>query len=444
MVVSVAENISFFKSTVYDILEIMENQLSSFSQSDSKSSIRRFRRIFLIVLLVIGAFAGGYVVGTNRLEEVSASIFDGRLLDKPGRVSQGQDVDFDLFWDVWETVKKEYVDGKNLTEKKLFYGALAGLVNATEDPYSVFFNPEEAQEFEQDLSGMFEGIGAEIGFRDEVLTIMAPLEDMPAMKAGVQAGDQIYAINGESTINMTLEEAIKKIRGPKGTEVTLTLGREKRDTPLEVTITRDTVMVKSIRLTWLENNQVAMIKVFNFNNDTRDLFNQSVTEVLRKNPKGLILDLRNNPGGYLDTAVAMASQWVEDGIVVTEEFGDGHKIEHSALGNAPLADMPTVVLINQGSASASEIVAGALKDYHKATLVGQKTFGKGSVQVLRNLRDGSAVKITTAKWLTPQGAYIHEKGIEPDVAVERTSEDRVADKDPQRDRAVSELLNPQR
>ena len=369
-------------------------------------------------------------------------MFEGRLLDKPGNITRGQDVDFDLFWEVWETVKKEYVDGKDLTEKKLFYGALAGLVQSTNDPYSVFMNPEEAQEFEQDLSGRFEGIGAEIGFRNEVLTIMAPIEDMPAMKAGVQAGDQIYEINGESTLNLTLEEAIKKIRGPKGTQVTLTLGREKVDKPLEITITRDTVVVKSIRLTWHDNDQVAMIKIFNFNNDTRELFNEAVKEVLAKNPKGLILDLRNNPGGYLDTAVDVSSKWVEEGNIVIEEFGDERKVEHKALGNAPLADMKTIVLVNQGSASASEIVAGALKDYKKAILVGEKTFGKGSVQVLRDLSDGSVVKITAAKWLTPSGSYIHEQGIEPDIVVERTLEDRAAQKDPQRDRAIQEILQP--
>lgn len=413
----------------------------NFHENSSMTRSPRVRQGFSVVLIIALAFGLGWAVGNKKLEAVKAGIFEGRLLDKPGNVRQGQDIDFDLFWEVWETVKKEYVDGDDLTEKKLFYGALAGLVQSTGDPYSVFMNPEEAQEFEQDLSGRFEGIGAEIGFRDEILTIMAPLEDMPAIKAGVQAGDHIYAINGESTSNLNLEEAIKKIRGPKGTQVTLTLGREKIDKPLEITITRDTVVVKSIRLTWLEKDQVAMIKIFNFNNDTRDLFNEAIKEVLAKNPKGLILDLRNNPGGYLDTAVAIASNWVEDGNIVVEEFGDQRKVEHKALGNAPLADLKTVILVNQGSASASEIVAGALKDYKKAVLIGEKTFGKGSVQVLRNLSDGSVVKVTAAKWLTPNGSYIHEQGIEPDIVIERTIEDRTAEKDPQRDRAILELLN---
>lgn len=415
--------------------------------SSNGAPIRRSSKITWIIVSLVAvclAFGGGFFLGGRSSSSLGGNIFDGSVTDKPGRVSRGQDVDFNLFWDVWDTVKKEYVDTDKLTEKKLFYGALEGLVHATDDPYSVFMNPEEANEFEQDLAGTFEGIGAEIGFRNEVLTIMAPIEDMPAMKAGVRAGDQIYKINGESTVNFSLEEAIKKIRGPKGTTVTLTLLRAKESKPIDIPIIRDTVVVKSIKTNWLEKEQIFVIKVYNFNDDTRVLFNQAVNDALSKKPKGLVLDLRNNPGGYLDTAVAMASAWVTEGSIVTEQFGDNRKIEHTALGNAPLVDLPTVVLVNQGSASASEIVAGALKDYAKAVLVGEKTFGKGSVQVLRELSDGSVVKVTTAKWLTPKGSYIHEKGIEPDIEIERTPEDRAANKDPQLDRAVQELQKPKK
>lgn len=411
--------------------------------SNTGAPLRRSSKITWLVfsLIALGiAFGGGVFLGGRSSNASGADVFDGKVTNKPGRITRGTDIDFNLFWDVWDTVKKEYVDTDKLTEKKLFYGALEGLVHATDDPYSVFMNPDEAQDFQQDLAGTFEGIGAEIGFRNEVITIMAPIEDMPAMKAGVRAGDQIYKIDGASTANFSLEDAIKKIRGPKGTTVTLTLLRAKEPKPIDITITRDTVIVKSIKTSWIEKDQIFVIKVFNFNDDTKTLFNQAVNEALSKKPKGLILDLRNNPGGYLETAVAMASAWVSEGSIVIEQFGDNRKIEHSALGNAPLVDMPTVVLVNQGSASASEIVAGALKDYAKATLVGEKTFGKGSVQVLRNLSDGSVVKVTTAKWLTPKGSYIHEKGIEPDIMVERTTEDRAADKDPQLDRAVEQLL----
>jgi carboxyl-terminal processing protease len=394
----------------------------------------------LAVLAVLAAFIGGYLFGNQPTTSARGNIFDGLVKDKPGRIVQGQDIDFNLFWEVWNAVKKDFVDSDILTEKKLFYGALKGLVQSTDDPYSVFMNPDEASDFEQDLAGTFEGIGAEIGFRNEILTIMAPIDDMPAMKAGVRAGDQIYKIDGESTANFSLEDAIKKIRGPKGTNVTLTLLRAKESKPLDITITRDTVIVKSIKTSWQEEDQIFVIKVYNFNNDTKELFTQAVNEAISKNPKGLVLDLRNNPGGYLDTAVAMASAWVAEGNIVIEQFGDNRKIEHSASGNAPLTDMRTVVLVNQGSASASEIVAGALKDYGKATLIGEKTFGKGSVQVLRELSDGSVIKVTTAKWLTPKGSYIHEQGIEPDMVVERTTEDRAANKDPQLEQAIKKLL----
>lgn len=406
---------------------------------------RRFSKTIwtIVALVVVGlAFGSGYFFGGRSSQSVGGDVFSGLVTGKPDRVSNGQNVDFKLFWEVWDIVKKEYVETDTLTEKKLFYGALEGLVNATDDPYSVFLNPEEANEFEQDLAGTFEGIGAEIGFRNEILTIMAPIEDMPAMKAGVRAGDQIYQINGESTVNFSLEEAIKKIRGPKGTTVTLSLLREKESKPIDISIVRDTVIVKSIKTTWREKEQIYIIKVYNFNDDTKRLFNQAVNEALQKKAKGVVLDLRNNPGGYLETSVAMASAWVPKGSIVVEQFGDNRNIEHSALGNAPLVDMPTIVLVNQGSASASEIVAGALKDYDKAILVGEKTFGKGSVQVLRNLSDGSVIKVTTAKWLMPKGAYIHETGIEPDIVIERTTEDRAANKDPQLDRAIEELQKP--
>ena len=385
-----------------------------------------------IVLAALSFWGGLSVAGRGNLKDV-ASIFDGSVLNKP---QTGGDVDFKLFWEVWNTLKRDYVDQKGLTEKKLFYGALQGLVGSTEDPYSVFMNPEQAKEFEDDLSGTFEGIGAEIGFRNKILTIIAPLEDMPAVKAGVRAGDKIYAIDGKTAANLTVEEAVKKIRGPKGSTVKLSLVREGVSKPIEVSITRDKVIVKSVKTSYDEKRKIFTIKISNFNNDTESLFNKAVQDALVKNPKGIILDLRNNPGGYLETAVKVASEWVEKGPIVIEEFGDGRRIEHASNGSNRFGSIPTVVLVNQGSASASEIVAGALKDYGKAKLIGEKTFGKGSVQVLRQLEDGSVVKVTTAKWLTPKGSYIHEKGIEADTVIEMTADDYEKNHDPQNDAAL--------
>ncbi len=409
------------------------------SSGDSRSPLRRLGVIFALIVVIGISFAGGFSVGRDRSAPSSnGSVFDGNVTNRPD-TGAGEDVDFKLFWDVWNTLKKEYVDHEKLTDKKLFYGALAGIVSATGDPYSIFLNPEEANEFEEDLSGTFEGIGAEIGYRNDVLTIIAPLDDMPAMKAGLRAGDRIYSIDGVTTSDMTVEEAVKKIRGPKGSQVKLTVVRDKEEKPLDFTVTRDTVIVKSIKTTYLEKEKVFVIKVTSFNNDTRALFNDAVSQALAKKPAGIILDLRNNPGGYLDTAVDLASEWIGEGTIVIEQFADGKKVEHASTGSGRLSDVPTAVLVNQGSASASEILAGALKDYGKAKLIGEKTFGKGSVQVLRELSDGSVVKVTTAKWLTPKGSSIHEQGIAPDTVIERSAEDRENGKDPQLDAALKAL-----
>ncbi len=413
----------------YDTILYMSMQNQPHSPFVKKSPWRLY--IGTLVLVLLAFWAGSSMADRSNLTN-PLNVFEGSVLNKK---TISNDVDFKLFWEVWNTLKRDYVDQNKLTEKKLFYGALSGLVGATDDPYSVFMNPEEAREFEEDLSGTFDGIGAEIGFRDDVLTIIAPLEGMPAIKAGVRTGDKIYAIDGENAQDLSVEEAVKKIRGPKGTSVKLTLVREGSREPIDISIVRDTVIVKSIKTTFDESNGLFTIKISNFNNDTDSLFNQAVSEALIKKPRGIILDLRNNPGGYLDTAVLVASEWVKEGSIVTEEFGDGRRIEHVSRGTARLASIPTVVLVNEGSASASEIVAGALKDYGLAKLVGEKTFGKGSVQVLRQLEDGSVVKITTAKWLTPKGSYIHELGIEPEIAIEMSFEDYQANRDPQNDEA---------
>lgn len=416
----------------------MENNIS-LPSSLSRQRRRRLVSLIFGVVLVGLAFAAGMRTEAVRSERSVASVVDGRLVNRPGAVVRGKDIDFALFWNVWDTLKKEYVDSGALTDNKLFYGALQGMVQSTGDPYTVFMDPDQAKEFRDDLSGTFEGIGAEIGFRDNALAIMAPIDDMPAMKAGVRAGDKIFAIDGKSAAKLPLDEAIKAIRGPKGSKVTLTLIRDKVEKPIDITIVRDTVVVKSVRGTWREADKVYVIRVSNFNDETEKLFLQAVDEALAKKARGVVLDLRNNPGGYLETAVQMASEWIPKGVIVSQEYGNKEKVEEQSTGSGRLAAMPTIVLINGGSASASEIVAGALKDYGKAQLIGEKSFGKGSVQVLKQLPDDSVVKVTTAKWLTPKGSYIHEKGIEPDISVERTIEDRQADKDPQFDRALKEL-----
>lgn len=401
--------------------------------------------IFLALILFILGFWGGWIFShtkQNVLDLVSwreNTQKDGQVLDTrlPLPAYLSRDVKFNLFWEVWDLVQKKYLR-KPVSETKMFYGALEGLIASLEDPYSVFLNPEMTRKFTQELSGSFEGIGAEIGIKDNQVTIIAPLIGTPAEKAGLKAGDKIYAINETDTAGIALDYAVSLIRGPKGTKVILKIGREEEPQPLEIAITRATIKIESVE--WeMKAPEIAYLKISHFNEKTREDFDRAVGEILTFKPKGLILDLRNNPGGFLDTAVYVVSDWIKEGVVVKERFSQDKSRDHYSLGQARFKDLKTVVLINQGSASGSEIVAGALQDYRLVTLVGEKSFGKGSVQDLEELKDGSALKLTVAEWLTPQGRLIEKEGIEPDIVVEMKKEDWEADRDPQMERAM-ELL----
>jgi len=416
---------------------------------DLKESPKRHKKIKIIIivllLMVVSFYGGIFLSEKTKIDDALVnkdSVFLGKVLnmyENYQKENLARDVDFNMFWQVWETLQDKYVDKDKLSDKELFYGALKGLAAATGDPYTVFMNPIISKEFSNDMAGTFEGIGAEIGMKGGVLTIIAPLTDMPAQKAGLKAGDKILKINGEDTSPMSVDEAVGKIRGHKGTQVTLNIWREDFDQPRDFNITRNTIIVKSV--TWNTNkDNIMVITISHFNDDTVDLFDRAVSDAVKQNPKGIILDLRNDPGGYLDTAIEVASEWIEDGVVVTEKYNDDQKNDYLARGRARLKDFKTVVLANEGSASASEIVAGALKDYGLATIVGKKTFGKGSVQELESMPDGSSLKITIAKWLTPKGVNINEEGIVPDAEVDLSKEDYEADKDPQMEKAV-ELLN---
>jgi len=417
--------------------------------------------LWLAAVLLILGFAGGVYAGRQYLpekivirgvDENEAAQTAENAAGKPSSTQSGKvtnivslpsylkkDVNFELYWNTWDAIKGKAFN-KDVPDTKLFYGSLQGMVAALGDPYSVFMTPSESTQFQDDLRGNFDGIGAEIAVKNNQLIVVSPLDDSPAMKAGLKPKDSIMKINGTSTAGMSSAEAVSLIRGQAGTEVVLTIYRDGFSDYKDFKIIRAPINVKSLTLKYLNQGAVAQIKVRQFNDDTMPFFDAAISDIISKpQVKSVILDLRGNPGGYLDSAIAMAGEWSGDRVVVSEKNRDGVETPHMAGKNPRLADYKTIVLVDGGSASASEIVAGALKDWSKAKIVGMKTFGKGSVQDLTDLPDGSEIKLTIAKWFTPNGVNIDEQGIEPDVKIDLTEADYNKDLDPQLDKAL-ELL----
>lgn len=347
-----------------------------------------------------------------------------------------QGIDFTMLWDAWKTIQEKYRGRDTLDTQKMVNGATEGLLKSLGDPYTVFFKPTDATKFNQDIQGSFGGIGAELGYKKGIV-IIAPLKDMPAEKVGLKAGDKIMRIDGTSTIDMTVEDAVTKIRGTLGTPVTLTIERAGTGTLLEFTITRATITVSSV--VWSKKSDlVAYIHIQNFFGNVETDFYKAVRDAQKQGATKFIIDLRGNPGGLLGAAINIAEQFIPAGKpIVFEDYGTGKKKdEFDSYGGGLLEKSPVVVLVDGGSASASEILAGALKDSRGITLIGEKTFGKGSVQEVIQLRNGASVKVTVAKWLTPSGATIDQQGIEPDVKIQLTDADREAGRDPQLDKAM--------
>ncbi len=404
---------------------------------------KKYISSYFVVVIIAAVFVGGFYIGKGEQEIVVVNdkgepIESGEVIIDKSKVKEylGEDVDFDLFLTVWNMLGERYVD-QPVSDTKLFYGAMQGLVSSLDDPYSVFLEPKISEEFTESLNGRFEGIGAEIAIKNEILTVVAPLPESPAEIAGLKAKDKIVKIDGLSTEDMRLDEAVNNIRGEKGTIVVLTVARVDAEDFIDVSITRDTIKVKSV--TWeMLDDDIAYIQMRNFNTDTARSFKTIQREIIVKNPKSVIFDLRNNSGGFLQTSIDVASAWIDNKLVVSERSNSGSKTYMTA--EKPLfLDLPTVVLVNGGSASASEIVAGALQDYELGYIIGEQTFGKGSVQVLEDLPDGSSVKFTIAKWFTPEGRSIDEEGVTPDEEIELTEENFGADVDPQLDRAIQYL-----
>ena len=393
----------------------------------------KFKKLFTPVFLVFVILAGfGLGVWFGKTQVVC-------------EICPPEEINFSLFWEAYHKLQEKFVDKEKLDVQTMIYGAISGMVKSLEDPYTVFLKPEETKRFIEDVKGTFEGVGMEIGIRKGQLQVIAPLEGTPAQRAGLRAGDKILEINGTSTVDMIVEEAVNLIRGPKGTEVTLTILRGEWEKSKEIKIVREVIEVPSLK--WEikdtpEGEAIAYIKLYQFSEKASFDFTQAAIEILNSPAKKIILDLRNNPGGYLEVAQDISGWFLEkNAIVVIEDFGG--KMEqkiYKAQGPSRFLDYPIVILINAGSASGSEILAGALHDNRGILLIGEKSFGKGSVQELEKLKEGS-LKITVARWLTPKGEFITDKGLEPDIKVEMTEEDYEEGKDPQLERAIDIIKN---
>ncbi len=390
------------------------------------------------------------VIGVMAIAVLSVVFFAGRNSVKVN-VCKPEAVDFSLFWDAYNKLHQSFINPEKIDDQEVMYGAIFGMTRSLGDPYTDFFNPDQARAFQQDLAGSFDGIGVEVAIKKDQLMVVAPLKGTPGEKAGLKSGDLILNINGKSTSDMSTEEAVRLIRGKKGTVVTLTIFRQGWTQSKDISIVRDTIKVDSMN--WELKNpstdstgslqagsgQVAYISIHQFDQSLPADFRQAASEILRSPAKKIIVDLRNNPGGYLEVSQEIAGWFLKSGQTVTiEDYGKAKSQDvYKADGNGAFVSYPVVVLINKGSASASEILAGALRDNRNVKLIGGQSFGKGSVQEVVPLSDGkSLLKVTIAHWLTPKGTSISEVGLMPDVKVEMSDEDAEAQKDPQLTKAL--------
>ena len=406
----------------------------------SKRNLAMLGALLLTVAGISFFLGAGYTSWTSNSNSLGTPLFAGGAPEVPP-----QGVDLTPLWKTWRVLEEKYVPSGTSTpvsEQDMLYGAIEGLAQSFGDPYTVFLPPSDNAIFEEDISGNFEGVGMEIGIRNGLLTVIAPLKGTPADKAGILSGDVVLRIDGMPTDKLTIDESVKLIRGQKGTTVTLTIARKGESEFLDIPIVRDVIDIPTIDTTNRDDG-VFVISLYNFSAVSANLFRDALREFVESGKHKLILDLRGNPGGFLEAAVDMASWFLPAGdVVLSENFGDGiDPIIHRSKGYDIFNDdLQMVILVDQGSASASEILAGALSQHGIATLVGQTTFGKGSVQELVNITDDTSLKVTIARWLTPNGTTISENGLKPDVEVEMTPEDLADGKDPQMEKAVQILL----
>ncbi|MEK7558739.1 MAG: S41 family peptidase [Patescibacteria group bacterium] len=421
--------------------------------------MNKTRKLQFIILILITFFLG-YFIGTSKIS-VDWKNYKPTLSVTSKEPPAGVSADFSNFWAVWQGVNDKYYDKTKVDPQKMLNGAISGMLGALDDPFTLYLPPVSNNDFKQGMAGEFSGIGAELGTRDNKIVVISPLSDSPAIKAGVKPEDMILKVDGASTQGWTLSQTVSKIRGPKGTSVTLNIQHKDSKTAIDVKIVRGVITVKSIDgyvkkikdVTGIKmtdsikaggEKEIMYLKLSQFgdktNSDWEALINQLNLKV-QNNPnfKGIILDLRNNPGGYLTDAAFITSEFIEKGqpVVMQEESGGG-RTKLNADRRGLLLTQPLVVLINKGSASASEIVSGALRDYKRAKLVGETSFGKGTVQQAQDLGGGAGVHITIAKWLTPKGTWVNGKGLDPDIKVTPDTKDQAHDL--QLEKAIEELL----
>ena len=403
----------------------MEKNPNDFNQNFTKF-------ILAVFLFVLGVWVGRNVA-IPFLPDANQPKYN--VLNK---LYQKNDVDFSTFWEVWDTLNSTYLNKKDLSGQKLVQGAISGLVQSAGDPYTSYYDPEANKSFNNELSGIFEGVGIELGVKDSKLVVVAPLEDSPASKAGIKAGDKIVVIDGKDTSSFTIADAVKLIRGKAGTKVKLSILREGKNETMNFDLTRDKITIKTVKTETKDG--IEIVSVSRFGDNTKAEWDEVVNKITVNGTKKLILDLRNDPGGRLDTAIYIAGEFLpEKSVVVIQEDSNGKQEKLTSDRTGRLIGIDLVVLINKGSASASEIVSGALQDYKKAKIVGETSFGKGVVQSVTDLKDGGGLHVTVAKWLTPNGNWIHGKGIKPDIEVVLSEDDAVNSRDPQMDKS-KELL----
>jgi len=402
-----------------------------------KLNLKQIRLVIVTSALVILAGGIGFWLGSHDILS-DWQIGQPRVVIDRSQPAERQEIDFSLFWEVWDRLESAFIDKTALNPGEMVYGAIKGMVSSLGDPYTTFLSPQENKQAKEDLGGSFEGVGIQLGFKNGNLAVIAPLSGMPAERAGVRAGDLILAIEEEETTGMTLPEAVRLIRGPKETTIKLTLLHEGGGQPYEALITRETIVVPSVEVVFKDG--VAHLRLTRFGERTDEEWHTAILSIVNYQPPiaGVVLDLRNNPGGYLAGSVFIASEFLDSGVVVIQEQADGRKETFSVNRSGKMTTLPLVVLVNKGSASASEIVAGALQEHGRAKIVGEPSFGKGTIQEAQDLAGGSGLHVTTARWLLPSGKSIDKTGLIPDNQIIDNPE---TEEDEQLQKAISLLTD---